>query len=75
MLIRKVASLKAGSIAKQVDLVEEMILLKVVIQLVERQRQSVIKSKVKCIKRKAPNELVGKKRSVNLLNLFYSHYF
>jgi hypothetical protein len=47
MLIRKVASLKAGSIVRQEDLAEEVIPLKVVIQLVERQKLNAIKSKVR----------------------------
>jgi hypothetical protein len=69
MLIRRDASLKAGSIVRQEDLAEEVIPLKVVIQLVERQKLNAIKSKVRCIRRRAQSEYLGRNLKRNNVNV------
>jgi hypothetical protein len=75
---KKVANSEAGSIVKQADLVDEMILQRVVIQLAELLKLNAIKLKVKCIKRKALNEFLGKnlKRnpsSSHVLNIIHGY--
>jgi hypothetical protein len=78
MLIKKVANSEAGSIAKREGLVDETILQRVVTQLVELLKPNAIKLKAECIKRKAPNEFLGKnlKRnpsSCHVLNIIHGY--